>query len=150
MQDAECKMQNEAACHKTNKRLIYVNALKRAIRMESWKLETQIQLALDYIDIIIDEQPTVDAVILPCKIGDTIYVINKCSCYHLQEKGRRRCTGKVLIDDGSRGRKTRCGYISESKFELKHIAVFGKEVFLTRKEAEAALADMRCGGNEDV
>lgn len=55
-------MQNEAACHKTNKRLIYVNALKRAIRMESWKLETQIQLALDYIDIIIDEQPTVDAV----------------------------------------------------------------------------------------
>ena len=49
-------------CHMTKKRPIDANALKRAIRMESWKLETQIQLALDYIDIIIDEQPTVDAV----------------------------------------------------------------------------------------
>ena len=44
------------------KRLIDANALKRTIRMESWKQETQIQLALDYIDIIIDEQPKVDAV----------------------------------------------------------------------------------------
>ena len=44
------------------KRLIDAYALKRAIRMESWKQETQIQLALDYIDIIIDEQTKVDAV----------------------------------------------------------------------------------------
>ena len=44
------------------KRLIDANALKRTIRMESWKQETQIQLALDYIDIIIDGQPKVDAV----------------------------------------------------------------------------------------
>ena len=49
-------------------RLIDANALKRAIRMESWKQETQIQLALDYIDIIIDEQTKVDAVeVVRCK-----------------------------------------------------------------------------------
>ena len=50
------------------KRLIDANALKRTIRMESWKQETMLQLALDYIDIIIDEMPTVDAVeVVRCK-----------------------------------------------------------------------------------
>ena len=50
------------------KRLIDANALKKAIRAESWKQETMIQLAIDYIDIIIDEQPSVDAVeVVECR-----------------------------------------------------------------------------------
>lgn len=43
-------------------RLIDANALKRAIRAESWVKNLMVQLTLDYIDIIIDEAPTVDAV----------------------------------------------------------------------------------------
>ena len=126
----------------TKKRLIDANELKRRVIAFATGCHSEV-LSVESIIMMLNQSDTVDAVILPCKIGDTIYVINKCSCYHLPEKGRRRCTGKVLIDDGSRGRKTRCGYISESKFELKHISVFGKEVFLTREEAEAALGERK-------
>lgn len=93
----------------------------------------------------VTEAQTVDAVTLPCKLGEKVYVIRKCSCYHLPEKGRRRCLGKVLIDDGGRGGKTKCGYIKEARFSLGHLLAVGKEVFLTREKAEAALADMMDG-----
>lgn len=43
-------------------KLIDADALKRAIRAEFWKKEPKVQLALDFIDIIIGEQPVVDAV----------------------------------------------------------------------------------------
>ena len=49
-------------------RLIDANALKRAIRAESWVKNLMVRLTLDYIDIIIDEAPTVDAVeVVRCK-----------------------------------------------------------------------------------
>ena len=86
--------------------------------------------------------PTVDAVILPCKLGETVYVIRDCSCYGApdnRKNKRKKCSGKVYL--GERLRKYHCGYVSEAKFELKHIADFGKMVFLTRVEAEAALAE---------
>ena len=43
------------------KRLIDADKLKTAIRAESWVQERKVQIALDFIDIIISEQPTVDA-----------------------------------------------------------------------------------------
>ena len=46
----------------TEKRLIDANALWKAILAESWKQIRIVQLTLDFIKIIIDEQPTVDAV----------------------------------------------------------------------------------------
>ena len=51
-----------------NERLISADALKRAIRQENWVKERRVQLTLDFIDIIIGEQPTVDAVeVVRCK-----------------------------------------------------------------------------------
>ena len=45
------------------KRLIDANALKNAILAEPWKDQpNMVRLTVDYINIIIDEQPTVDAV----------------------------------------------------------------------------------------
>lgn len=49
----------------SEKRLVDANALKKAIREENWVKDRKVQLTLDFIDIIIDEQPTVDAVVLP-------------------------------------------------------------------------------------
>ena len=50
------------------RRLIDANALKKAIRSESWVKRSVVNLTLQYIGIIIDEQPTVDAVeVVRCK-----------------------------------------------------------------------------------
>lgn len=44
-------------------RLIDADALKKAIMAEPWKEQINaVRLTVDYINIIIDEQPTVDAV----------------------------------------------------------------------------------------
>lgn len=44
-------------------RLIEADALKKAIMAEPWKNEPNaVRLTVDYINIIIDEQPSVDAV----------------------------------------------------------------------------------------
>ena len=99
-------------------------------------------LFIDAIVYEIGNAPTVEAMPLPCKLGETVYVIRDCSCYGApdnRKNKRRRCSGKVYL--GERSRKYHCGYVSEARFELKHIADFGKMVFLTREEAEAALAE---------
>lgn len=96
----------------------------------------------------IENAPTVEAVILPCKLGDPVYVIRECSCHcadvHRKSK-RRKCSEKVYL--GQKLRAYHCGYVTEAHFELKHIPNFGKMVFLTREEAEAALAKM--GGDSE-
>ena len=52
----------------SEKRLIDAIALKKAIRAESWKQLRMVQITLDFIDLIIGEQPTVDAVeVVRCK-----------------------------------------------------------------------------------
>lgn len=99
---------------------------------------------------IIKAAPSVDAVILPCKLGDPVYMIRECSCYcadvHKKNK-RRKCREKVYL--GERLRTYHCGYVSESKFGLKHLADFGKTLFLTREEAEAALAERKMNNAAD-
>ena len=40
-------------------RLIDADALKNAIRAESWKEDITVKLAVEYINILIDEQPTI-------------------------------------------------------------------------------------------
>ena len=41
-------------------RLIDADALKNAIRAESWKEDITVKLAVEYINILIDEQPTIN------------------------------------------------------------------------------------------
>ena len=82
-------------------------------------------------------------IVFPCEVGETVYVIRECSCHvkENRENGRWKCSQKVFL--GKRLRAYHCGYVSEAKFDLKHIADFGKKVFLTREEAEAVLQKMK-------
>ena len=83
------------------------------------------EVVLLYRDIrIINEQPTVDAVVLPCKVGDTVYQADRIRIYPL--------TIKKLIYDA--------GHIDFDESAL------GKSIFLTREEAEAALAERKDHG----
>ena len=76
----------------------------------------------------IDEAPTVNAVVLPCKVGDTVY---RKSVLTFQKE-----TVIVIgFDDEGIYIGTTCGI-----YRKHHI---GKTVFLTREEAEAALAERK-------
>ena len=79
-------------------------------------------------------------VVLPCKVGDTVYVID----WYLD------CDidGFDVCDDYRKNDEIACGYchhnvvkkfVSERKYENQKIEDFGKTIFLTREEAEAAL-----------
>lgn len=72
---------------------------------------------------------------LPCKIGDTVYSLD-------------RFCGGYSLDCPSRPCKEYSDYqleIYEGKFQLKDIYDFGKSVFLTQVECEEALKRMESG-----
>ena len=71
-------------------------------------------------------------VVLPCKVGDTIYHISKVRTSHFEDD-------KIIIDDEGRWK------IYEMPFTLIHLPYIGKSYFLTREEAEAALEAMKDG-----
>ena len=79
---------------------------------------------------------------LPCAVGDTVYVINVyCSnCENTEEFAK-------VIDVGVScpiAYTPKCAMqIDEESFALEHYEDFGKAVFLTREEAESALAERR-------
>lgn len=64
-------------------------------------------------------------IVLPCKVGDTVYVIGTDF-----ESGRLE------------------GRIYKEPFNLSHIAKLGKWVFLTREEAEAAMKGDELNGTD--
>ncbi len=71
-------------------------------------------------------------VVLPCKVGDTIYHISKVRTSHFEDD-------KIIIDDEGRLK------IYEMPFSLIHLPYIGKSYFLTREEAEKALEAMKDG-----
>ena len=83
----------------------------------------------------VDAQPTVDAVVLPCKMGDIVWGIQK----HI------------------RGQQAKQGVVNQMYFGddmrlcicVKNVCrgEWGKKVFTTKEEAEAALAKMDGDGN---
>lgn len=75
------------------------------------------------------------ALLLPCKVGDTVYhLLGKCGghrCPYNGDYGEWRCSYK-----GER----RCNaFVDEIPFELRHLADIGVHIFLTREEAEDAM-----------
>lgn len=106
----------------------------------------------------IEDAPTVDAVVLPCKPGDTVFVLwrladpdicSKCPDFHWGGMGDSHECGKT--EDGFRSAE--CIEIQEWTANRDRILgwigfdEFGKTVFLTRAEAEAALAKMKGGAS---
>lgn len=74
-------------------------------------------------------------VIMPCKIGDTVYAIRREMC---KWRDIDRCDSYC---DGWGNEECWEGEleVQEEKFGLWHVAEFGKTVFLTREEAKNIL-----------
>lgn len=126
--------------------------------------------AVDKLAAYEDAEEQGRLVILPCKVGTTVYIVTCCGCvYMYQDRDYFTGTGEVICPyeddcdfencDGKNVRvfeDTFTGYsIDESGIHycFDHVNgwlfeedCFGKTVFLTRAEAEAALK----GEREDV
>lgn len=71
---------------------------------------------------------------LPCKVGTKVFYVQKClapSC--------KNCMGFTRVNNCYTEHKAR---IFEQEFTLRHLKAFGETVFLTKAEAEKALAEM--------
>ena len=123
------------------------------------KLIELLKMAMDYSYVLrelkstttdADEDPFIamadhlianGVIVMPCKIGETVYIIRDCTCcVGPDEYKGTKCGNKVYM--GKDRRNHHCGYVSEVKFAVKHIADFGKKVFLTQEEARSELAKM--------
>ena len=78
----------------------------------------------------IEELSPVNAVELPCKVGDKIFEVYRCKIYEQTVKGFTTSDRVELIN---------CETKNFYRFEL------GKKAFLTREEAEKALEDLENG-----
>ena len=110
-------------------------------------------------------------VVLPCKVGDTVYVISHCENVMMQcdddyETGtgfrqcpfENSCAFEDCDDSNKRIFETTCAgfYLADGKSDIFfehlnaefYISDFGKTAFLTRAEAEAALRKLDGGGQD--
>lgn len=102
-----------------------------------YALYTDERKARDSAEFIADYLLANDVIVLPCKVGDTVYRLNSiCSCvneatvkavYYTEDKKYYPKSHIIIQYDLHRGR-TRVNFCE-----------FGKTVFLTREEAEKAL-----------
>ena len=76
----------------------------------------------------VEELQPVNGIELPCKVGDKIFEVYRCKIYEQTVKGFTTSDRVELIN---------CETKNFYRFEL------GKKVFLTRKEAEKALEDLK-------
>ena len=87
----------------------------------------------------INEQPTVDAVVLPCKIGDKVYRIDKGNFYSNRKPFVQELTvTEISWKKEKYGDKDLGFAIIADGIRYKFTSI-GKSVFLTRKEAEAKM-----------
>lgn len=99
---------------------------------------------LQHIDVLSKADADGRLVVLPCKIGAPCFRIYNCHCgdFYREERCKKKEEAK-LVDvveyPYPYANMVYCKRIVESKFSLKDIANFGKTVFLTREEAEAAV-----------
>ena len=102
---------------------------------------------LRWLNAIIEKQPTVDAVVLPCEIGREVFYIWSV----IDDNGVENFTnsiGKIVSFSIQKdGIWAYCRYEDGLTFWHKVLDDFGRVVFLTREEAETALAKMDGDGN---
>lgn len=92
-----------------------------------------------YLHMMLETQPTVDAVELPCKIGDKVYRIDKGN-YHSNWKPfvEELTVTEISWKKEKYGDKDLGFAIIANGIRYKFTSI-GKSVFLTRKEAEAKM-----------
>ena len=78
--------------------------------------------------------------VLPCKVGDTVYVLIRT----LVKDKLVRSIDTRIIDELKSNKLNSNTMVSKKPFELHfYPSEIGKSVFLTREEAEKALVEMR-------
>lgn len=84
-------------------------------------------------------------IVLPCKVGDTVYVIEPCTCYNNYSDfdkchhRRTKATKWLEMVRVPKKHHTKCLKLFERPFRVEYLNKIGKTVFLTREEAEKAL-----------
>lgn len=93
------------------------------------------------VEVVVDHLIKNGVIVLPCKVGDTVYrIIPKCNapynyCPYNGGYGTARCD------------KEPCkAYIKEISFSISDIENIGKTIFLTKEEAEKALKERENNG----
>lgn len=87
-------------------------------------------------------------IVPPCKVGDTVYVIEPCTCYNKYSEydncHRRRTKATKWIEMVRVPKKhfTKCLKLYERPFKIEYFNKLGKTVFLAKEEeAEKALKE---------
>ena len=114
-------------------RLIDADALFKALERAAWYNNMDRD---EIAEEILLQMPTIDALVLPCRVGDTVYVENgDDEAPHFVDAGKVFAIG---IDEGG------IMWFSvryESGLKYYHTSnEIGKTLFLTREEAESKLA----------
>lgn len=90
-------------------------------------------------------KPKTRYIVLPCAVGDTVYVLEPCVCYnnyseyeHCNHRRTKATKWLKMVRLPSK-HHTRCMKLFIRPFKLEHINKLGKTVFLTKEEAEKTL-----------
>lgn len=92
------------------------------------------------------------AIVPPCKVGDTVYVIEPCSCFNgyrtFEECHKRRTNATKWIEAVMVANKhhNRCMKLFERPYKPEYYFKVGKTVFLTKEEAESKLKEREQDG----
>lgn len=81
--------------------------------------------------------PTVDALVFPCKVGDTVWFLGTSNTNRLNLGVIETTVEKLVLKKGGIYMKLSCNAMYETSCRS-----IGKSVFFSREEAEAALAKM--------
>lgn len=94
---------------------------------------------LDWLSDLIEANKTNRCIVMPCKVGDAIYTIEQeFNGFSIEPKIEKR-----FIDGYSGNLLNPIWFISKRPYEMHYfLSEFGKTVFLTLEEAEAALKKM--------
>lgn len=98
---------------------------------------------LQHIDVLSKADADGRLVVLPCKVGDTVYTNIAMSGWYLRSKKRPYSAKVVFIginaDDGMGGGMINVTYDKGDYMNQFCFSDFGKTVFFNREEAEAAV-----------
>ena len=98
-------------------------------------------------EVIADHLIENGVILPPCKVGDTVYVLETCHCYcgysEHERCHHRRTRATKWIDMVRLPSKhhTKCLKLFARPFKWDYYSKLGKTVFLTKEEAERALKE---------
>lgn len=111
------------------------------------RVRNEVSLTDSHTKTLVDSMLADGWIRLPCKVGDTVFAIEKVclKCSHYKDTAYSDCC-ECGLDDNKLMFEVDfdcdCDYqIIETKFEYSMIDKFGKTVFITPEEAEKALAE---------